>query len=98
MRIGPRAMPLALIAALATVGACRGRAAEAPERASGYVEATDVRVAPQVGGRLTEVAVSEGDRVKVGALIAKLDTADTELALRRAEADRDQAIAALKLL
>jgi HlyD family secretion protein len=91
-------MPLALIAALATAGACRGRAAEAPERASGYVEATDVRVAPQVGGRLTEVAVSEGDRVKVGALIAKLDTADTELALRRAEADRDQAIAALKLL
>ncbi len=98
MRIGRRAMPLALIAALATAGACRGRAAEAPERASGYVEATDVRVAPQVGGRLTEVAVSEGDRVKVGALIAKLDTADTELALRRAEADRDQAIAALKLL
>jgi HlyD family secretion protein len=62
------------------------------------VEATDVRVAPQVGGRLLEVAVAEGDRVAVGALIAKLDTADTELAVRRAEADRDQAIAALKLL
>jgi HlyD family secretion protein len=62
------------------------------------VEATDVRVAPQVGGRLTEVAVSEGDRVTVGALVAKLDTADAELALRRAQADRDQAMAALKLL
>ena len=42
--------------------------------------------------------MAEGDRVTVGALIAKLDTADAELALRRAEADRDQAIAALKLL
>jgi HlyD family secretion protein len=78
--------------------ACGGRAGEEAARASGYVEATDVRVAPQVGGRLMEVAVAEGDRVAVGALVARLDTADTELALRRAEADRDQAVAALKLL
>lgn len=98
MKIGPKAGPLVAMAVVVAVGACRGRAAEAPERASGYVEATDVRVAPQVGGRLLEVAVAEGDRVAVGALIAKLDTADTELAVRRAEADRDQAIAALKLL
>ena len=53
---------------------------------------------PLVGGRLIEVAVAEGDRVAAGALVARLDTADTELALRRAEADRDQAVAALKLL
>jgi HlyD family secretion protein len=57
-----------------------------------------VRVAPQVGGRLIEVAVAEGDRVDKGALLARLDTADAELALRRAEADRDQALAALRLL
>jgi len=81
-----------------TVAACGGRAEEGPERASGYVEATDVRVAPQVGGRLIEVAVAEGDRVAAGALVARLDTADTELALRRADADREQAVAALKLL
>ena len=81
-----------------TVAACGGRAGEGPERASGYVEATDVRVAPLVGGRLIEVAVAEGDRVAAGALVARLDTADTELALRRAEADREQAVAALKLL
>jgi len=81
-----------------TVAACGGRAEEGPERASGYVEATDVRVAPQVGGRLIEVAVAEGDRVAAGALVARLDTADTELALRRADADREQAVAALTLL
>jgi HlyD family secretion protein len=87
-----------IVIALAGAIACGGRAREDAARASGYVEATDVRVAPQVGGRLIEVAVAEGDRVAAGALIAKLDTADTELALRRAEADRDQAVAALKLL
>jgi HlyD family secretion protein len=98
MRSGANRTRLIVIIAVAALAGCRGRAADAPERASGYVEATDVRVAPQVGGRLTEVAVSEGDRVTVGALVAKLDTADAELALRRAQADRDQAMAALKLL
>jgi len=78
--------------------ACGTRGAAAPERASGYVEATEVRVAPEVGGRLTEIAVAEGDRVAAGALIARIDTADIDLAIRRAEADRDQAVAALRLL
>jgi HlyD family secretion protein len=62
------------------------------------VEATEVRVAPQVGGRLIDVAVAEGDRVAKGAVLARIDTSDAELALRRAEADRDQALAALRLL
>lgn len=88
---------LTIVVAVTAV-ACGGRAQENAQRASGYVEATDVRVAPQVGGRLIEVAVAEGDRVAAGALIAKLDTSDAEIALRRAEADRDQAVAALKLL
>jgi HlyD family secretion protein len=57
-----------------------------------------VRVAAQVGGRLLEVGVAEGDRVEKGALLARLDTADAELALRRADADRDQALAALRQL
>ena len=98
MSIVRRELSLALMAAVVTVGACGSRADEGAGRASGYVEATDVRVAPQVGGRLLEVAVAEGDRVAAGALIARLDTTDAELALRRAEADRDQAVAALKLL
>jgi HlyD family secretion protein len=84
-------------AALDTAGCRRGDAHAAP-RASGYVEATDVRVAPEVGGRIVELAVAEGDRVAVGAVIARLDTADTQLAIARAEADRDQAVAQLRLL
>jgi membrane fusion protein YbhG len=98
MSIGLRPLHLVVVVVAVAAVACRGRAQENAARASGYVEATDVRVAPQVGGRLIEVAVAEGDRVAAGALIAKLDTSDTEIALRRADADRDQAVAALKLL
>jgi HlyD family secretion protein len=76
---------------------CRGTE-EGPERASGYVEATEVRVAPEVGGRVVELKVNEGDRLEIGTLIARLATTDTDLAIRKAEAERDQAIAQLKLL
>jgi len=77
---------------------CRGGAEAPAARASGYVEATDVRVAPEVGGRLLEVKIAEGDRVAAGDVIARIDTADAELSLRRASAERDQAQAQLALL
>ncbi len=67
-------------------------------RVSGQIEATDVQTAPEVGGRLLDLRVSEGDRVKAGDVIATLDTSDAELALTRARAERDQAEAQLRLL
>jgi membrane fusion protein YbhG len=78
--------------------ACHRTAADVANRATGYVEATEVTVSPQVGGRILELTIAEGDRVKAGDVIARLDTADAELALRRAAADRDQADAQLALL
>jgi HlyD family secretion protein len=86
-----------VLAPLLALGACNGGEG-GPARASGYVEATDVRVAADAGGRILELAVDEGDRVSQGALLAKLDTSDVELTLRRARADRDQAVAQLRLL
>ena len=77
---------------------CRGRAAEGPLRASGYVEATEVRVSPEVGGRILEMRVDEGDRVTPGMLLARLDTSDAEIVARRVEAERAQAQAQLRLL
>jgi len=77
---------------------CRGKAAEGPLRASGYVEATEVRVAPEVGGRVLEIKVDEGDRVSAGALLARLDTTDAEIAGKRIEAEKAQAQAQLRLL
>jgi HlyD family secretion protein len=62
------------------------------------VEATEVRVAPEVGGRIIDLPVAEGDRLQVGSVIARLSTTDTELAITRAEAERSQAAAELRLL
>jgi HlyD family secretion protein len=78
--------------------ACRDAAPVDRIRVSGYVEATEVQVAAEVGGRLTELTVDEGDRVEVGAVIARLDTADIDLALRRARAEQQGADAQLRLL
>jgi HlyD family secretion protein len=67
-------------------------------RVSGHVEATEVHVAAEVGGRILELRVAEGDRVTSGAVIARLDVRDTELQIRRARADRATAVAQLRLL
>jgi HlyD family secretion protein len=85
-------------ASLAAAAACNQRAPADRVRVSGQVEATDVQVASQVAGRILELGVAEGDRVEAGAVIARLDTADAELALARARAERDQAEAQLRLL
>lgn len=89
-----------LLAALGIVflPACGPKAPADRVRVSGQVEATDVQTAPQVGGRLLDLRVSEGDRVKAGDVIATLDTSDADLALTRARAERDQAEAQLRLL
>jgi HlyD family secretion protein len=93
-----RGVCVALAAITSGLWACSGRAQDDRPRASGYVEATEVRVASDVGGRVLEMPVAEGDRIAAGDLIAKLDTADAQLTLRRLEAERDQAAAQLRLL
>ncbi len=78
--------------------ACDRNGKNGQPRATGYVEATEVRVAPQVGGKVLEVAVDEGARVQAGALLARIDPADLQLARERAQAERDGADAQLRLL
>jgi HlyD family secretion protein len=85
-------------ALLCGAAACRPAPPTDRVRVSGQVEATEVQVASLVPGRLLERRVAEGQRVEKGAVIAVLDTADTELALTRARADRAQADAQLRLL
>jgi HlyD family secretion protein len=93
-----RAAAALLIPVVLGLFACHRGSGDAPPRVTGYVEATDVRVSAEVGGRLIDLRVGEGDRVTTGDVLARLDTADTELAIRRAQADRDQASAQLRLL
>ena len=90
------AVPVAL--ALAVAAGCGSKAPSDRARASGSVEATEVQISSQVGGRLIELKVAEGDRVTVGQTIAQLDTTDILLVVRRATADRDLATAQLALL
>jgi HlyD family secretion protein len=78
--------------------ACGNDEANDTVRVSGHVEATEVQVASEVGGQLLELRVAEGDRVKRGDLIARLDSRDTELQLDRAGAERQAADAQLRLL
>ena len=89
---------LYVVIALAGTLACAQKPPADRVRASGYVETTDVQLGAQVGGRLLELSVAEGDRVKAGDPVARLDTADTQLALVRARAEREQAEAQLRLL
>src|SRR5436190_3285882 len=91
------AAAVAALAALALAG-CRQPAPTDRVRVSGHVEATEVQVAPEVGGRLLGLEVDEGDRVEAGQVLARLDTRDTELAVARVRADRAQADAQLRLL
>jgi HlyD family secretion protein len=67
-------------------------------RVSGYVEATEVAVAAETGGRVVDLRVAEGDRVKTGDVIAQLDTRDAELQAERLRAERAAADAQLRLL
>jgi HlyD family secretion protein len=76
---------------------------DAPEpsntiRVSGHVEATEVQLAPDVGGRLLELGPAEGDRVAAGDIVARLDTRDIELQIARARAERAGADAQLRFL
>jgi membrane fusion protein YbhG len=86
-----------LIAAV-LAAACAQKPPADRVRVSGQVEATEVQVAAPVGGRLLELHAVEGEPVKAGDVLARLDTADAQLALARARADRDQADAQYRLL
>lgn len=66
-----------------------GRAANRDLDASGTVEAVEVVVAPELSGRVVEVAVKQGDRVAAGDLILRLDGS-------LLQAQRERALAALE--
>ena len=79
---------LAAAAAVAALLLFRRPATEADLlRISGTIEITDVQASFKVGGRVAERAVSEGEGVEAGQILARLADAEPahEVALRRAE-------------
>jgi HlyD family secretion protein len=89
---------LLVLAVTAGAAACTPAAPADRVRVSGHVEATEVQTAAEVGGRLLELRVAEGDRIEAGAIIARLDTEDIALQIARTRADRAAALAQLRLL
>src|SRR5690242_5255823 len=103
MRRWPLWVGLAVVLALAVVAAVMGRApsvrvAEVREArpgeqqtelsAAGYVSSRRRSIiAPQVAGRLVEVAVDEGDAVKKGQVLARLDDRDARVGAARVRAE-----------
>ena len=72
-----------VLAAATLAAACRNGGDPNVVVLSGRLEAPVVDLAPKVAGRVVEVKVREGDRVKAGDLIARLDLGETALAPER---------------
>jgi len=87
----------AIVAAAITWG-CKSETPDNVSRVSGFIEATEVQISSEAGGRVIELRVSEGDRVSAGDTIARIDTRDTELQIQRLRADRAAADAQVRLL
>jgi HlyD family secretion protein len=92
-------LALSLISAVAglTIG-CGTSADTDTIRASGHIEATEIRLAAKVGGRLLEAPLEEGDTVTAGELVARLETVDAEHKLAQERANVEAADAQLRLL
>lgn len=80
--------------ALLSSGCARGPAPDG----SGTIECTQVRLAAEVGGRLTRFTPQEGDRVSAGQVLAELDPTPYALRLDEAKAGLAQAQAQLDLV
>ncbi len=67
-----------------------GPARDSPA-ATGRIEATEVDVAAKLPGRVAEIKVDEGDFVKAGEIVARMDTQVLEAQLAQAQAQVRQA-------
>lgn len=96
-----KAIIIILIAAIGGFWAYKawnGRAEEGLIRLSGNIELTEVDIAFKTAGRLVELNSNEGDAVRKGQILARLDTAEFERSLERESAGIDAARSALAQL
>ena len=64
-------------------------------RLSGNIEVTDAEVSFRINGHVLERVVDEGEEVRAGAVIARLESADLERSVARQEAEVEKARALL---
>jgi HlyD family secretion protein len=87
-----------VLVVLAGVFGCRKSDDDGTIRASGHIEATEIRLAAKVGGRLLEAPLEEGDTITAGDLVARFETIDAEHQLAQARANVEASDAQLRLL
>jgi len=84
-------MPTRFIAVLLVVAGLGGMIAYSkfrpvPDRVSGFIEADEIRVGSRVGGRVSQVRVEEGQRVKAGEVLVELEPFDLQQLAEEARA------------
>jgi HlyD family secretion protein len=83
--------PALVCLTLSGAAACRQAADPNLLRLNGRIEAVMVDISPKVTGRVRDVLVREGDRVKAGDVLIRLDLGETSLSVAR---DQSQVAAA----
>lgn len=87
-------LALALLAVAGTIGYGLWRAAVPPAVVlQGQMEAQETDVAPKVAGRVGEVLVREGQQVRSGDALIRMDSPEIEAKVAQAQAARDAASA-----
>lgn len=103
---GWQSLATGLIALLLVGVACEGVLQDEPEAlsASGVVEAVEFAIAPELGGRVAEVPVDEGESVAAGQVVLRLEgemlqaqEAQARAGLEAARAGRDSAQDAVQM-
>lgn len=90
-RVGLIAAVLVLLAGLSWIAYLRMQPEPPPAQVvygSGRIEADEVRLAPQFGGRLLENLAVEGTIVPSGTVVARVDPTDYKLQAEQADAER----------
>lgn len=72
-----------------------GKLPEGIVSANGRVEANEIDIAAKLSGRVVSITPQEGDMLEAGAIIARLDVAESEAQLRQAQAEAERARQAL---
>lgn len=85
-KAGALAITLLVLAIGCSGGLATFGSSSSPLTASGVIEAREVSITAEVGGRIVDILADEGDEVEEGAILVRLDTALLEAEMGRAQA------------
>ena len=91
MKTRMQIIPIVIIVVVLGLGAYwlvnRAAAQDQGLKASGTIEATDVTISPEIGGRVAEVMVTDGDAVSKDQPVVRLDDALLQAQLKQVQAN-----------